>query len=375
MHILIYNWKDLKHPEVGGAEIITHHIAKRLVARGHSVTWFCRSFPGGAERDRYDGIEIVRRGGLLTTYYHGWRYYQTLPQKPDLVIDMLNTIFWQTPLYARDSKVVAYVNQLAKEVLYYQMPWPLAGFAYQLEPLQFLSYRKTPFVCYAESTKDDLASVGIPKRNIALFQLGLDHGRYRQGKKSAKPLFVTLGRLAAMKRNDLVIKAMPEVVRAIPKAKLVVIGEGPEKARLKGLTKRLKIEKSVIIQDKDVWFFGKNQRDQKIELLKQAWALVIPSAKEGWGMVVTEAAACGTPAIGTAVTGLKDSIQDNRTGLLVSANPTPSELAQAMITMARESKLREKLSTNALRFAKTLNWDKSFDQFRGAVVKVSGVKL
>ncbi|MBI3261063.1 glycosyltransferase family 4 protein [Candidatus Berkelbacteria bacterium] len=375
MNILIYNWKDLKHPEVGGAEIITHHIAKRLASRGHQVTWFCRSFPGGSERDRYDGIEIVRRGGLLTTYYHGWRYYRSLKQKPDLVIDMLNTIFWQTPLYAHDSKVVAYVNQLAKEVLYYQLPWPLAGFAYQLEPLQFLSYRKTPFVCYAQSTKDDLASVGIPKRNIAVFPLGLDHGRYRPGKKSVSPLFVTVGRLAAMKRNDLVIKAMAEVVRMLPAAKLAIVGEGPEKERLKRLVKQLGLENSVTIADKNVWFFGATSRDQKIELFKQAWALVIPSAKEGWGMVVTEAAACGTPTIGTNVTGLKDSIKHGKTGVLVSANPSPAELAEAMITLATNPKRREKLSRNTLKFAKTLDWDRSFNEFRTAVKRASGVML
>lgn len=375
MNILIYNWKDLKHPEVGGAEIITHHIAKRLVSRGHQVTWFCRSFPGAPEHDRYDGIAVMRRGGLLSTYYHGWRYYRSLPKKPDLVIDMLNTIFWQTPLYARDSRVVAYVNQLAKEVLYYQMPWPLAGFAYQIEPLQFLSYRSTPFVCYAQSTKDDLASVGIPKQLIAVFPLGLDHGRYQPGKKAASPLFVTLGRLVGMKRNNLVIKAMTHVTSHVSNAKLIIIGEGPEKERLKRLSERLKLSGSVVIQDKDVWFFGKNARDQKIELLKQAWALVIPSAKEGWGMVVTEAAACGTPAIGTAVTGLKDSIRHDSTGLLVAADPTPHELAQAMIGLAQNRALREQLGRNALRFAKTLDWDKSFDDFRSAVAKVSGVKL
>ncbi|MFY9484451.1 MAG: glycosyltransferase family 4 protein [Patescibacteria group bacterium] len=375
MNILIYNWKDLKHPEVGGAEIITHHIAKRLASRGHQVTWFCRSFPGATERDHYDGIEIVRRGNLFSTYYHGWRYYRSLRQKPDLVIDMLNTIFWQTPLYARSSRVVAYVNQLAKEVLYYQLPWPLAGFAYQLEPLQFLSYRKTAFVCYAESTKDDLASVGIPKRNIEVFPLGLDHGRYHPGKKAASPLFVTVGRLAAMKRNDLVIQAMAHVISQVSNAKLVIIGEGPEKERLRKLIKRLKLSESVTIADKDVWFFGKNTRDQKIELLKRAWALVIPSAKEGWGMVVTEAAACGTPAIGTAVTGLKDSIQHNNTGLLVSAHPTPHELAQAMIELAQNRALRERLGRNALRFAKTLDWDRSFNKFRAAVKDASGVTL
>lgn len=375
MNILIYNWKDLKHPDRGGAEIITHHIAKRLVKRGHAVTWFCRSFEGAPEHDSYDGIRIVRRGGLLSTYWQGYKYYRSLKQKPDLVIDMLNTIAWQTSLYAHASKRLFYVNQLAKEVLSYELPWPLSALARTLEPLQFLSYRKTPAVCYANSTKQDLVNLGIPGRNIATFQLGLDKGRYRPGKKAAHPLFVTVGRLVKMKRNDLAVQAMAYVAKKIPSAKFVVIGDGPEKNALKKLVKKLKLEDVVTIQDKNVWFFGKSAKDQKVKLLQQAWALVVPSVKEGWGMVVTEAAACGTPSIGTSVTGLKDSIHHRKTGLLVSSNPTPQELAQTMITIARDTKLRQKLSKNALQFGKTLDWDKSFDQFRIVVVKVSGIKL
>lgn len=375
MKILIYNWKDLKHPEVGGAEIITHQIAKRLIKRGHEVTWFSRNFPGGNEHDRYDGIEVVRAGGLMTTYWHGWRYYRFLNPKPDLVIDMLNTLFWQTPLYARQSKILVYVNQLAAEVFYYQLPWPLAGFAYQLEPLQFLPYRKVPFICYANSTKDDLASLGIPRRDIAVFPLGLDHSRYRPGKKSPTPLFVTLGRLVKMKRNDLVIKAMAEVAKQLPSAKLVIVGDGPDKQRLLQLIRRLKLNANATIADKDVWFFGKSSKDQKIQLLQQAWALVIPSVKEGWGMVVTEAAACGTPSIGTDVTGLRDSIKHGETGLLVSTHPSPAELAEAMLKIATDERLRRRLGRNAIVFAKTLDWDRSFEQFRSAVKRVSGVQL
>lgn len=375
MKILIYNWKDLRHPEVGGAEIITHELAKRLVKQGHEVTWFCRSFPGGNAEDSYGGIRIVRRGNLLSTYFHGWRYYRSLARKPDLVIDMVNTLAWQTPLYARQSKVIAYVNQLAREVFFYQLHWPIAGFAYQLEPLQFAPYRNVPFVCYANSTKQDLAKLGIPGRKIAVFTLGLDHGRYAPGKKSPTPLFVTLGRLVKMKRNDLVVKGMASVVKTLPESKLVIIGDGPEKPALERLVSKLKLGEHVTIADQDVWFFGKNFKDQKAKLLQRAWALVIPSVKEGWGMVVTEAAACGTPSIGTAVTGLQDSIKHGKTGLVVSIHPSPAELAEAMLRIAQDMRLRGRLSRNALAFAKTLDWDRSFRSFARSVKTVAGVTL
>ncbi|MBI3495297.1 glycosyltransferase family 4 protein [Candidatus Berkelbacteria bacterium] len=375
MRILILNWKDLKHPEVGGAEIITHELAKRLVKRGHKVIWFCRNFPGRTPQDRYDGIRVVRQGDLLTTYWKAYRFYRELDPKPDLVIDMVNTLAWQTSLYVPKNQRLAYVNQLAREVFFYQLVWPLSWLAYVLEPLQFLTYRTMPFVCYAKSTKQDLARAGIAPQRVKTFTLGLDRGRYTPGKKADFPLFITLGRLARMKRNDLVIQAMAEVIKKIPNAKLAIIGNGPHKEALKKLVKKLGLGSAVTIQDEQVWFFGKSPKDQKVALLQSAWALVIPSVKEGWGMVVTEAAACSTPAIGTKVTGLSDSITHGKTGLLVSANPTPQELANAMIKLGKNHKLRSSLAKGALAFSKTLSWEKSFDEFRRAVIQVTGIAL
>lgn len=117
MDILIYNWKDIKNPRAGGAEIITFEYARRLVGQGHRVTWFCRSFHGAKKHEVIDGVHIVRKGNNLSTYWNGYGYYKHLEKKPEIVIDMLNTIAWQTPLYAhKQSKVIQCINQLAKEV-------------------------------------------------------------------------------------------------------------------------------------------------------------------------------------------------------------------------------------------------------------------
>ena len=141
MKILILNWKDLKNPDVGGAEIITYELSKRLVKEGHQVTWFCRQFPGAKEKDELDGIKIVRRGNRYTAYLAAFFYYRSLKEKPDLVIDMINTICWQTPLYVKGRKA-GYLNQLAKEVFFYELPRPISWLAYLLEEWQFKTYKK-----------------------------------------------------------------------------------------------------------------------------------------------------------------------------------------------------------------------------------------
>ena len=363
MNILIFNWKDLKHPDVGGAEIITWELARRLAGDGHHVTWFCRSFSGAKAREIVDGIQVVRKGNLFSTYFWGWHYYRRLHTKPDVVIDMLNTVLWQTPLFARSSKRVCYVNQLAKEVFSYEAPRVLAPLARLAERLQFLPYKKIPFIVYSPSTKSDLVGFGIPERNIHQFPLGVDHKRYRPARKARYPLFVAVNRLAKMKRTDLTIRAMQAVVHKMPQARLVIMGHGPQENALRELIHSLKLQNNVQILTKDVLFFKKAPKDLKVALMQQAWALVLPSVKEGWGMVVTEAGACGTPSIVSNVTGLKDSVKKNRTGLILSPHPTAAELARSMKKIALNAQLRRRLSRGAIEWTDQLDWERTYRGF------------
>ena len=369
MDILIYNWKDINNPDVGGAEIITFEFARRLVREGHQVTWFSRRFRRCMSQERIDGIKVIRRGGLLSTYFYGWRYYKSLVKKPDFVIDMLNTIFWQTPLYVKQRKRIAYVNQMAKEVLFFELNPIIANIGYFLEKVQFRSYRKTNFICYSESTLEDLVNTGIPRENIRMFSLGLDHDRYFPGVKHERPLFLCVSRLVKMKRVDLAIRAMAIVVRKHPEARLAIVGYGYLRKNLGDLRKKLGLEEKVFFVDEDIFFLKKAAKDQKVKLMQQSWALVFPSVKEGWGMTVTECAACGTPSIVTDVTGLRDSVKRDETGLVLSPNPTEEDLARAMFRIIENQELRERLAKNCIDWSKNFDWDKSYNEFKTNILQ------
>ncbi len=363
MNILILNWKDLKHPQAGGAEVIVYELAKRMIGDGHQVTWFCRTFKGAQEIENVEGIKFVRRGNLLTMYLLAPLYYWSLAVKPDLVIDISNTVYWQTPLWAWKSKKIAYLNQLAQDVFFYEYPQLVSRMGIFLEKLQYLTYRFTNFVCYSNSTREDLTRMGIPAAHIQVFPLGLDHERYCPGEKSLSPLFICVNRLVKMKRTDFAIKAMALVKKTHPEAKLVVVGTGYDRTRLEELRDFLKLQDQVTFADENVWFFAKNAKDAKVKLMQQAWALIFPSVKEGWGMTVTECAACGTPAIVTNVSGLRDSVKANQTGIFLPITPTILDLAKAMNRVIEQPLLRQKLSANAIRFAKELTWEKSYANF------------
>ncbi len=365
MDILILNWKDVKNPEVGGAEIIAFEFARRLVKDGHNVVFFCRTFQGCLPEEEIDGVKIIRRGNKFTVYLHAFFYYLQLKKKPDRVIDMVNTIIWQTPLYVDYGRRVVYVNQLAKEVFFYEFPWPLSTIAYFLERFEYLPYLRTKFLCYSKSTKEDLISFGISSHLIRVFPLGLDHNRYKkEGKKTKDPLFIFVARLVKMKRADLCIEAISQLRKEFPKVKLAIIGNGPEEIKLKMLVRQKKLENYIEFVDKNNFFIDKNIHDIKVYYMQKAWALLLPSVKEGWGMVVTEAAACGTPAIVSNVTGLRDSVLHNKTGIILSKDPTCQELSKAMLRIIEERGLREKLGKGAIAWSKKFSWESSYEAFK-----------
>ncbi len=365
MNILILNWKDIKNPEVGGAEIIAFELARKLKSEGHTVTFFSRSFKNASPEETIDGVKVIRKGNKFSVYFHAFLYYHSLSTKPDKVVDMINTICWQTPLYVPEEKRIAYVNQLAKEVLFYELPFLLSVFSYLFERVEYLPYKRTKFIVYSDSTKQDLVSFGVEKNKISVFPLGVDHKRYVQGDKKAKdPLFVFVARLVRMKRADLCIEAMRIVLRNIPKARLAIIGNGPDEERLQKRVKEFNLEKNILFITKSNFFVDKNPSDVKVEWMQEAWALLLPSVKEGWGMVVTEAAACGTPAIVSGVTGLVDSVKAGETGLILSKNPDPSELAIAMQKIVEDKYLREQLGKGAIAWSKQFTWEKSYQTFK-----------
>lgn len=241
--------------------------------------------------------------------------------------------------------------------------------------MQLIPYHHQSVITYADSTAKDLIAWGYDSKKIHQFQLGLDHQRYLPGAKAPYPLFVQVSRMVKMKRPDLTVRAFAEVLQEFPQARLALVGTGPFKAAVDQLITNLHIDEQIIRPDKDIRFFERTSDEQKVQLMQQAWCFVHPSVKEGWGMVITEAAACGTPSIATAVTGQINSVIKDETGLLISSNPTVVELANAMKEMITNTALREQMNKNCIAWAANFNWDTSYNQFITALERASGLSI
>ena len=348
MNILWFNWRDIKNPEAGGAEVYTHEIAKRLAEKGYSITLFTSKFRGCKEEEIIDGVRVVRDGGRYTVYQKAKEFYKRNRNSFDLVIDEINTKPFHTPKFVDNCNIVALIHQLAREFWFYEAPFPvnLIGY-YILENRWLKNYVNIPTITVSNSTKKDLEDLGFKKIFIVHNGLNVEPVN-RIPEKAEKPTIIFVGRMKKAKRPQDVIKAFKIVRKEIKDAQLWMVGDGYLRKKLES-------------KAKDVKFFGYVDKRTKDELVKRAWVIAVSGVREGWGQVVTDANALGTPAVGYNIPGLRDSIKHGYNGLLVDNNP--EALADAIIEILLDDKLREKLSRNAIEWAKQFSWDRSAGEF------------
>jgi len=350
LKILIFNLRDIKNPSAGGAEVFTHEIAKHWVKNGNAVTLVSSNFSGGLSNELIDGVNIIRLGNIFSVFWKAREYYEkVLHGNYDIVIDEYTLKPFLSPSYVTE-KVVFLIHEMAKEKYFYTLPPVISHiFYYFLEPKWVGMYKDIPTITVSNSTKEDLVRLGF--KDIRIVPEGIGFKPIEKiPTKEEQPTLLFVGLLKKVNLVDHVIEAFKIVKKELPQSKLWIVGKGPELSRLK--------KKAVGL---DVTFYGYVSEELKIELMRKAHVLLVPAIREGWGLVVTEANACGTPAIGYAVPGLKDSIIDGQTGLLT--DPNINAFAKSIIDYLKDGYKQRELSKFALQWAKTFSWEKTASIF------------
>ncbi|MBI4429795.1 MAG: glycosyltransferase family 4 protein [Ignavibacteriales bacterium] len=354
LNILVFNWQDITHPLGGGAEVHLHEIFKRIVGRGHSVTLYCSMFHGAKSEEIIDGIRIIREGSRnLFNFFVPLRYRsQFRHEKYDIIIDDINKIPFCTPAYVREP-ILALVHHLFRGSIFLEASAPAALYVYLLESAAIPMYRDTPIAVYSESSRRELLRYGFRSELIHHVPIAISAksitGRRRLDKSI--PRVGYLGRLKKYKSVDQLLRAFQVVLKEIPNTRLSIIGDGDARPGLAQLARELRIDHAVT-------FTGFVDEKEKARLLSRMSLVVNTSAKEGWGLTVTEANASGVPVVASNVPGLRDSVLEGKTGLLYEYGNI-SQLARKMLEVLKDAKLQRSLSIEALRFARSLNWDSS----------------
>ena len=369
MKILIFNWRDRKNPLAGGAEIVTEELLKRLVKNGHRATLLTSKFKGCQNKEIIDGYEIIRVGGRWTVYWQAYRYYKRyLRGKFDLVIDEINTILFFAKFYVKEKNIL-FIHQLCREIWLYEMFFPLNLIGYLVEPIYLWLLRDRKVITVSESTRNDLLKYGFKKENIHIISEGIEIGPLKELPKieeikEKEPTILFLGAIRAMKKSGQVIKAFELAKKNIKSLKLWIVGRGS--GRYFGKIMRL-IDASKY--KKDIIYFGKVEKEKKIELMQKAHLLCVTSVKEGWGLVVTEANSQGTPAVVYNVDGLRDSVHPNETGIVCQQN-NPKNLAKNIIELLNDREKYQNLRINAWQWSKEINLERGYTEFINAVSKL-----
>jgi len=355
--ILIFNWRDTRHKFAGGAEIYTQLIAEEWVKDGNRVTVFCGNDSLSPRSEIIGNVEIIRRGGFYFVYIWAFLYYIfRFRGKYDVIIDCQNGIPFFTPLYS-GKPVYCLMHHVHQEVFRKSLNKSLAILARFLEKSAMpLVYKNIVFITVSSSSREKIKELGLGKAGIHIVNPGVNLEKLRIGDKSEKPLALYLGRLKAYKSIEILIKAFKLVLRESPEASLVIAGDGEEEENLKSLANKLDIDSNKIK------FAGKVSEKEKISLLQKAWVLVNPSMMEGWGIVVIEANACGTPVVASNVPGLCDSIKDPSTGYLVEYGDE-KEFAEYILKIIQDKNLRNNMGIEARVWAENFDWKNSSDKF------------
>ena len=362
MNIVWFTWKDLGHPLAGGAEVINEALATRLAAAGHSVTFLTGGFSGGSPKLSRHGFEIVRTGSRYTTYLTSAWYFlhNRSALKPDLVIDECNTLPYFAGFYAR-TRTVLFFHMLCRDIWFYELPRPFSSIGYWLEPLYLrLLQPKSTVITVSQSTQQDLMRCGYPAQNIHIISEAthlVPAPDLTTTTKFDAPTVLVHGSMRPMKRTLEAVQAFELAAALVPNLRLILSGDAASSYGQKVLAY---IKQSP--QVGSIHYAGRVTEAAKLSLMRRSHAILVTSVKEGWGLIVTEAASQGTPAVVYDVDGLRDSVRPGITGLITAQN-TPAALASSVQALLADPVMYQKYRQAGWEWAKTLTFDRTYHEF------------
>lgn len=346
VHILA--WRDLADVEAGGSELHAATIARLWAEAGVEVTIRTSYAQGAPPESTRSGYHVIRRAGRYMVFPRAIAAELAGRHGPrDALVEIWNGVPWLAPLWAAGPKVT-WLHHVHGPMWGMVLPPNLARFGELLERrLAPPFYRNQRVVTLSPSSRREvIEQLGLRPSRVTVVPPGIDPQFSPGGERSTHPLVVAVGRLMPVKAFDVLIQQIAPLRVDHPDLELVIVGEGAERERLEAMVAGL---------DASDWIRlpGRLSDDELVALLRRAWLLASASVAEGWGMTVTEAAACGTPSVVTDIAGHRDAVDGGRSGLLVP----PGELGGAIGALLADPTERHRLAAGALARAGELTWE------------------
>ncbi|MEY4224938.1 MAG: hypothetical protein RIS33_1872 [Actinomycetota bacterium] len=347
VHVLA--WRDLDDREAGGSEVHADEFMKRWAAAGLEVLHRTSHADGLPSTARRNGYDVVRRGGRMSVFP------RTVASEAvgrmgryDALVEIWNGVPWFSPVWCRKPRILI-LHHIHGPMWNQVFPAPIAAIGRALETKWAPpAYRRTPTVTTSDDTRHELVDLGWRPELVATGPVGVDDFFSTDAAvgKTSHPSILAVGRQAPVKRFDRLFEQVAIARRDVPDLRLTLVGDGPERQRL---------ERWVDDHDARSWieFAGRVSREALRDHYRRSWIVASASLAEGWGLALTEAAGCGTPAVATDISGHRCSVIDGMTGVLAPID----ELYRSLVDVLTDSERRAQLSRAAEARARRLTWD------------------
>ena len=345
VHVLA--WRDFDDDEAGGSEDHAHEFMKRWQDAGLSVLHRTSYAAGKPSVDIRSGYDVIRRGGRMTVFP------RTMASeifgrmgKYDALVEIWNGVPWMSPVWCRRPRILI-LHHVHGPMWNQMFSPPLAAIGRGLET-KFAPpfYRRTPTVTTSDDTRDELIHLGWKPELVTTGPVGVDEFFYSGGVKTRHPSVLAVGRQAPVKRFVELMEQVQRTRQLVEGTTLTLVGDGPDRAKIVDWIERNHAHDWVTL-------LGRVSREELRDQYRQAWVIASASLAEGWGLALTEAAGCGTPAVVTDISGHRCSVLHGETGLLAPLENIGRTIADVLVN----SSLRTTLAQQAEQRARTLTWD------------------
>jgi glycosyltransferase involved in cell wall biosynthesis len=359
MRVLWLNHRDSENPRWGGAEKTILEVGSRLVARGHEVDWFSSRWRGAPAHSTVRGIRISRFGGTLGPHIAAAAVLRG-HSPPDVVVDDLAHALPWASNWLSSVPTVVFFHHLHARTLSGQVAWPISTILKLGERNYARIYASTIFVTESTQSMEDLQRLGIPRGRCVKIPPGVDTKLFHPGIRSQPPSILYFGGLRHYKRPEDAIRAFAQFRRLGSEGVLTIVGGGPCLPHVAAVAHEQGVEAQVRI-------LGRLSTAELASVLESSTVNVHCAVAEGWCFSAMEAAACGVPTVAYDAPGIRESIVNGVSGLLVESGST-SALAEGIARVVCDP---ERWREPTLAHARSFRWDATAEAWERVLTQCS----
>jgi glycosyltransferase involved in cell wall biosynthesis len=349
--ILLLNYDDPVNPSSGGAPHYCFEIMRRAVKDGYQVVWISSRFDGSKAEETIQGIRIIRFGNPFSVFVYA-AFYSLIHRKDfDVIFESVSAVPFFSRLYSTKPRLVMIHHLVPREVMRQKLGWVSALPWMVQRYIAPLVYSGNRVVTLGRSTAEELKVVGY--KDVHEVKAGVDQPHDALAKEE---IVVIAGPLRPWKRVEDSVQAFAGLPR---NWRLILFGSFEDRAyesQIKSLLSELSIVDRVEI-------LGHISEEDKARSYSRAKIAILASKKEGWGFSIFEPQAYGCGVVAYDVPGVRDSVLNGVTGLLVDDGDVAG-LTSALRLLAEDSALRERLASNGLLRSKSYSWNDAYRELR-----------